>query len=132
MYLAASKLAVSVVLLKLGPDGSQLPVYYVSKAMLPTEQSYIMPKKVALALQMTSKKLCPYFQAHQINVLINVPLQVILHRLELSGRLLKEVVELSEFGLWYLPRLSLKGYALEDFIAKWLNFEDFSDQKTME
>ena len=34
MYLAASKLAVSIVLLKLSLNGRQLPVYYVSKAML--------------------------------------------------------------------------------------------------
>ena len=36
-YLATSKLAISVVLLKMGLDGSQLPVYYVSKAMLLVE-----------------------------------------------------------------------------------------------
>ena len=37
LYLATSKLAISVVLLKMGLDGSQLPVYYVSKAMLLVE-----------------------------------------------------------------------------------------------
>ena len=37
LYLATSKLAISAILLKLGLDGSQLPVYYVSKAMLLVE-----------------------------------------------------------------------------------------------
>ena len=50
MYPVASKLVVSVVLFKLGSDGSQLPVSYVNKVMLLTEQSYTLPKKVALAL----------------------------------------------------------------------------------
>lgn len=50
MYIAASKLVVNAVLLKLGPNGSQLPIYYVSKAMLLTEQNYIMLENVALAL----------------------------------------------------------------------------------
>lgn len=48
---------------------------------------------------MASKKLHPYFQAHQVNVLTDVPLRAILHRPELSGRLIKWVVELSEFSL---------------------------------
>ena len=80
MYPVASKLVVSVVLFKLGSDGSQLPVSYVSNVMLLTEQSYTLPKKVVLALWVASKKLRPYFQAHQVNVLTNVPLGATLHR----------------------------------------------------
>ena len=129
MYLTTSKLVVGAVLLKLGPDGSHLPVYYVSKAILLTEQNYTLLEKVASTLRMSSKKLRPYFQAHQINVLIDVPLRAILHRLELSRRLIKWVVELSEFSLWYLPYLSLKGQVLTVFIAEWPNPVDFFDRK---
>ena len=99
MYDAVSKLAVNAVLLKLGLNGSQLPVYYVGKAMLPADQNYTMLENMSLALQMASNKLRPYFQAYQVNVLTNVPLRAILPRLELSRRLIKWVVELSEFGL---------------------------------
>nr|CAN74514.1 hypothetical protein VITISV_008334 [Vitis vinifera] len=45
MYLATSKLVVSAVLFKLGLDGSQLPIYYVSKTMFPTKQSYTLLEK---------------------------------------------------------------------------------------
>ena len=41
-------------------------------------------------------------------------------------------MELSEFGLWYLPHLSFKGKVLVDFIAKWPDYEDRSNQKAME
>ena len=68
MYLATLKLVVSVVLFKLVTDWSQLLVYYVNEAMLPTEQSYTLPEKVALALRVALKKLRPYFQEHQVNV----------------------------------------------------------------
>ena len=61
LYLATSKLAISVVLFKLGLNGSQLPVYYVNKVMLLAEQNYSLLEKVALALRVISKKLCPYF-----------------------------------------------------------------------
>ena len=73
MYLAASKLVVNAVLLKQGPNGSQLLVYYVSKELMSTEQNYTMLKKMALALRMASKNLCPYFQEHQVNVSTDVP-----------------------------------------------------------
>ena len=61
MYNAVSKLAVNAVLLKLGLNGSQLPVYYVGKAMLSADQNYTMLENMSLALQMASKKLRPYF-----------------------------------------------------------------------
>lgn len=109
MYLIASKLAVSTVLLKLDPNGSQLPLYYVGKTKLLVEQSYTLQEKVVLALRVASTKLHPYFQAHQVNVLTTVPLRAILHMAELFMRLVKWVVELSEFSLQYLARLSLKG-----------------------
>ena len=132
MYLATSKLVVSAVLFKLGLDGSQLPIYYVSKTMFPAEQSYTLLEKAALTLWVALKKLRPYFWAHQVNVLTNVSFQAILHMPELSKWLVKWVVELSEFGLWYLPHLSLKGKVLVDFIAKWPDYEDCSNQKAME
>ena len=78
-------MAVSVVLLKLGPNEIQLLVYYVYKAMLLAKQKYTLPEKVVLALRLALKKLRPYFQAHQVNVLIDVPFRAILHKPELLG-----------------------------------------------
>ena len=37
MYLAVSKLVINAILLKQGPNGSQLPIYYVSKELMSIE-----------------------------------------------------------------------------------------------
>ena len=60
----------------------------------------------------------PYFQAHTVVVLTNLPLRQILSKLELSGRLVKWSIELSEFDIQYCPRLAIKSQVLADFIAE--------------
>ena len=42
----------------------------------------------------------------------------ILHKPETSGRLIKWVIELSEFDIKYKPRTTIKGQILVDFIMK--------------
>ncbi|KAK4839400.1 hypothetical protein QYF36_021690 [Acer negundo] len=63
---------------------------------------------MALALITTVRKLRPYFQAYQIEVYMNYPLKVILKKPEVSGRLTKWAIELSEFDIKYLPRTAIK------------------------
>ncbi|XP_022859445.1 uncharacterized protein LOC111380183 [Olea europaea var. sylvestris] len=68
LYLAISNVAVSAVLVR--KEGErQLPVYYASKALLPTETHYPDMEKLALTLITTSRKLRPYFQAHSIEAI---------------------------------------------------------------
>ncbi|RVW67275.1 hypothetical protein CK203_064324 [Vitis vinifera] len=52
---------------------------------------------MALNLRIAAKKLCPYFQAHQITVLTNQPLWVTLHKLNLSSRMVNWAIKLSEY-----------------------------------
>ncbi|KAK4855195.1 hypothetical protein QYF36_004922 [Acer negundo] len=63
---------------------------------------------MALALITAARKLRPYFQAYQIKVYMNCPLKLILQKLEVSGRLTKWAIELSEFNIKYLPRTVIK------------------------
>ncbi|KAL6342094.1 hypothetical protein AAG906_038574 [Vitis piasezkii] len=56
--------------------------------------------------------------AHQVTVLTNQPLRVTLHKLNLSGRMLKWAIELSEYEIMYQPRLSLKRQVMADFIVE--------------
>uniref|UniRef100_A0A803Q7B9 Reverse transcriptase/retrotransposon-derived protein RNase H-like domain-containing protein n=1 Tax=Cannabis sativa TaxID=3483 RepID=A0A803Q7B9_CANSA len=55
--------------------------------------------------------------AHSIKVLTNHPLRQVLQEPEASGRLLKWAMELSQFDIHYVPPISIKGQALEDFIV---------------
>ena len=73
---------------------------------------------MALALCVATKKLRPYFQAHPIVVITNLPLQNTIHKSDLSERMARWAIELSEFGIQYKPRLELKGQVLVDFLAK--------------
>nr|CAN74728.1 hypothetical protein VITISV_001869 [Vitis vinifera] len=72
------------------------------------------------------RKLRPYFQAHPIVVLTNQPLRSILHKPDLSEIMLKWAIELSEYGIEYQPRLSIKGQVMVDFIVETLQIDGAS------
>ncbi|KAK0574862.1 hypothetical protein LWI29_030229 [Acer saccharum] len=99
-------------------EGIQKPVYYTSKALLPAETRYSPAEKIALALITSARKLRPYFQAHTIEVYTDCPLKLILQKPEVSGRLTKWAVELSEYDIRYTPKAAVKGQAVFEFIAE--------------
>ena len=117
MYLAISDIAVSVVLFKEGGDGRQGPVFFVNKSLADVETRCNHLEQAALALWTTAKKLRPYFQAHPIVVLTNLPLRSTIHKPDLSGRMARWAIELSEYGIQYKTRLAKKGQVLVDFLA---------------
>ena len=115
IYLAVSDYSTSSVLVK-EEDGVQRPVYYTSRSFTGAEVRYPIAEKWAMALVVAARKLRPYFQAHKIVVVTNQPLRQILHKPDISGRLVKWSVELSEFDISYQPRSAIKAQALVDFI----------------
>ncbi|TQE09811.1 hypothetical protein C1H46_004585 [Malus baccata] len=116
IYLVVSASAVSSVLIR--KDGHvERPVYYASKALQVAETRYSNIEKLALALVMSTRKLRPYFQAHSIIVLTNPHLRQILQSPEISGRMIKWAITLSEFDISYQPKPAEKGQAMADFIA---------------
>ncbi|KAK0590984.1 hypothetical protein LWI29_034021 [Acer saccharum] len=117
LYLSVTEVATSSVLIRL-EEGIQKPVYYTSKALLPAETRYSLAEKIALALITSARKLRPYFQAHTIEVYTDCPLKLILQKPEVSGRLTKWAVELSEYDIRYTPKAAIKGQAVSDFIAE--------------
>ena len=72
---------------------------------------------------MAAKMICPNFQAHTIIVLTNYSIIALLHKPDASGRLLKWVVELSEFDIEYHLRSAIKGQVLADFIVEMLDIQ---------
>ena len=89
----------------------------MSKSLLDAETRYTQLEKLALALVTAARKLRPYFQCHPITVYTTYPLKSILHKPELSGRLTKWTVELSEYDITFQPRTALKSQVLADFIT---------------
>ena len=118
MYLAVSNCVVNVVLFFHKWDREQRLIYYVSKAIVDVETRYSQVEQTALILKNVTWKLCPHFQAHQVTILTNQPFQVTLYKSNLSGRMLKWAIELSEYGIKYQLWLSLKGQVMANFIVE--------------
>ena len=52
-------------------------------------------------------------------VLTDQPLYNILHKPDLTGRMLQWAIELSEFGIEFQPRLSMKCQVMADFVLEY-------------
>ena len=74
LYLAISDVSVSEALFKEYENRKQRPVFFVSKSLSEAKTRYTRLEQAALALRVVVKNLCPYFQAHLIIVLTNLPL----------------------------------------------------------
>ena len=99
LYLAASEIAISAALFKECEDAKLWPVFFVNKSLTDTETRYTHLEQAALALRTAAQKLRPYFQAHPIVVLTNLPLRGIIHKPDLSGRMARWAMELSEYEI---------------------------------
>ncbi|GKD27780.1 reverse transcriptase domain-containing protein [Tanacetum coccineum] len=117
VYLAAAKETVSAVLIR-EREAKQMPIYFVSRALRGPEVNYTSMEKLMLALVYASKRLKRYFQAHLIIVITDQPIQQVLSRPEVAGRLQKWSIELGEYAIYYRPRVSVKGQILADFIVE--------------
>ncbi|GKA15946.1 reverse transcriptase domain-containing protein [Tanacetum coccineum] len=84
IYLAASKEAVSVVLMT-EREARQMSIYFVSRALRGPDVNYTSMEKLVLALVHASKRLKRYFQAHPIIVVTDQPIKNILSKPEVAG-----------------------------------------------
>lgn len=75
MYLAVSDYVVGAILFRQALKDRQKPIDYISKVLVDAETCYSQVKQTTLALCIAAKKLCPYFQTHQMTILTNQPLR---------------------------------------------------------
>jgi hypothetical protein len=66
----------------------------------------------------TARKLRPYFQSHIIIVKSNYPIKQALSKPDLAGRMVVLSIELSEYDIQFLPRMSVKSQVLADFVEE--------------
>jgi len=102
VYVTATDHTVSAVLVQ-ETDNTQHPVYFVSRTLQDPETRYQMVEKLALSLVNAARRLHPYFQNHSITVKTDYPIQKILQKPDLAGRMSSWAVELSEFNIRYEP-----------------------------
>ena len=117
LYITVSQTAVSAALVR-DEEGSQRPVYFISRAFRGAEERYPRMEKLAFALITAARKLKPYFQAHIIVVLTDQPLKMAMSSPEAAGRMALWAIELNEFDVQYRPQTAVKGQTVADFIAE--------------
>ena len=112
-------------------------IYFVSKVLQGPEVRYQALKKAALAVVYSSRRLRHYFQSFTIIVMTD------LQKSDVARRMVRWVVELSEFDVQYEPRGPIKGQVYADFVVelssaathqegtsfKWVLFVDGSNQQ---
>lgn len=92
-------------------------MYNVSRALKGAEERYPFMEKIAFNLLITSRKLCPYFQAHMIFLIADLPLRKVLQKPDTSRWLIQWLLELEEFDVQYLPRIPIKDQVMVDFLV---------------
>jgi len=117
LYFAVTEWAISFVLVQ-EQDQVQKPIYFVSKALQGPELRCQSLEKAALAVVFSARRLCHYFQIFTVVVMTNLPIQKVLQKPDVAGRMVRWAVELSEFDIQYEPRGSIKGQVYADFVAE--------------
>ncbi|XP_030936306.1 protein NYNRIN-like [Quercus lobata] len=116
-YIAVASHAVSLVLIR-EDNGTQRPVYYVSKSLQEAETRYLPLEKAILAIVQATRKLPHYFQAHTVVVLTQLPIKSVLRSADYTSRIAKWGTILGAFDIRYMPRTAVKGQVLADLIAE--------------
>jgi len=117
LYFAVTKWAISSVLVQ-KQDQVQKPIYFVSKALQGPELRYQSLEKAALAVVFLARRLRHYFHSFTVVVMTNLPIQKVLQKPDVAGRMVRWAVELSEFDIQFEPWGSIKGQVYADFVAE--------------
>ena len=76
-------------------------MYYISHVLQGAELRYSRLEEFAYAVVLSARRLRPYFEAHPITVLTDMPLRSTLQKPDASGRMMKYAIELSAFGVQF-------------------------------
>ena len=82
------------------------------------EVRYQALEKAALVVVFSARRLCHYFQRFTVLVMTDLPIQKVLRKPDVAGRMVKWAVELSEFDIKYEPRGPIKGQIFADFVVE--------------
>uniref|UniRef100_A0A2N9IRS3 RNA-directed DNA polymerase n=1 Tax=Fagus sylvatica TaxID=28930 RepID=A0A2N9IRS3_FAGSY len=100
-------------------DGTEKPIYYVSRALRDAETRYSGAERACLALIYASQRLRHYFLAHKIQLMTKShPIRSLLHRPILSGRLAQWLLQLSQYEIITETPTAIKSQAIADLLAQ--------------
>jgi ribonuclease HI len=76
-------------------------------------------EKICYVVIMSARKLHHYFEAHTIKVVTNQPLNDIFSNRNISNRINKQAMKLSEYVVDFEKRSAIKSHILADFVTEW-------------
>jgi len=82
------------------------------------EVRYQALEKAALPVVFSARRLRHYFHSFTVVVMTDLPIQKVLKKPDVAGRMVKWAVELSEFDIRYEPRGPIKGQVFADFVVE--------------
>jgi len=82
------------------------------------ESRYQSLEKATLAVVYSARRLHHYFHSFTVVVMTNLPIQKVLQKPDVVGRMVRWAVELSKFDIQYESRGSIKGQVYADFVAE--------------
>jgi len=88
LYFAVTEWAISFVLVQ-DQDQVQKPIYFMSKALQGLETRYQSLEKAALAVVFSTRRLRHYFQSFTVVVMTNLPIQKVLQKPDVAGRMVR-------------------------------------------
>ena len=103
LYFAVTEWAISSVLVQ-AQDQVHKPIYFVSKALQGPETRYQSLEKAALAVVFSARTLRHYFHSFTVVVMTDLPIQKVLQKPDVAGRMVRWAMELLEFDIVYEPR----------------------------
>jgi len=75
-------------------------------------------EKAVLAVVFVARRLRHYFQSFTMLVMTDLPIQKVLKKPDVAGRMVKWAVELSEFDIMYESQGPIKGQIFADFVVE--------------
>lgn len=117
MYMALIEIVVSSILCSFMND-KMMHVYYVSHILTGAEIRYSPLEKKYIHTHRHGKEAKTIIQAHPIIVLTTVPLRHVMHKPDLTRRMTKWVLELSEYEIDFKPRRAMQAQALVNFVVE--------------
>ena len=75
----------------------------------------------------TAQRLRHYFQSFIVIVMTDLPIRKFLQKPDIAGRMVRWLVELSEFNIYYESRGPIKGQIYADFVVELVSEDTHSD-----
>ncbi|XP_028062982.1 uncharacterized protein LOC114266295 [Camellia sinensis] len=118
LYLTSTPKSIGALLVQ-DVEGTERPVYYISRKIRGAEVRYTPVERHCLALVFIAQKLRHYFLAHQIQIVTRSdPIRYLLSKPALTGKVARWLLALGEFEITCVAPKAIKSQALADLLAQ--------------